>query len=363
MHGKIENIQALRGVAALAVFGAHLQQAETAYSGAMLTPEWLQIGVTGVDLFFLISGYVMMHVTTNSTRGPGPSIQFLFNRAARIYPMYWIATLALVILYMGKKYLFGENTSLGSPIASFFLAPHDYPPILPVGWTLVHEMYFYLVFAGILLAPVRFVPAFLLIWAGVIVAAIAVGAEHLNAGAAISFSPLTFEFIGGCAIALLVQRGVSHAALSSLIIGSMALIVLTFGFFDQLYPTAMENSGWRAALFGPAYGLILYGAVSLENSGRGIAPQWLVKTGDASYALYLVHIPVVLVIGKILSTTGESGWVFSLFLLTACTAATLAATFCAHLYLERPSLRLARKLSERLFSRPAQTKVKPNRAW
>ena len=364
MRGKIENIQALRGVAALAVLFAHLNGAERDYGGeALITQPWFQIGVTGVDLFFLISGYVMTHVAANLARGPATSARFLFNRAARIYPLYWAVTITAIILYAGKKLLFAEDTPLGNVLASFLLMPAETDPILNVGWTLVHEMYFYFIFAGFILLAARYLPVFLLTWTGVIMAAVSAGWTSLNAWTEVVFSPLTFEFITGCIIALMIQRGAHRFAWPAIIAGVGVLVIMTAGFFEPLYKNAINNFGNRAIAFGPPYALILYGAVALESRGRGTAPQWLIKTGDISYSLYLVHIPVFLVVGKTLSLTGASGLWFNALLLIAYLIAAFSAAFAAHTWFEKPSLRYAKRLGDRLFKARSQTAVAPDKAW
>ena len=364
MSGKIENIQALRGIAALAVFVAHLVGAERDYgNGATLLPMWLEMGQSGVDLFFLISGYVMVHVAATLPRGRQIAARFLFNRAARIYPLYWIVTVSLLILLAGKKYLFGEDTPITNWVQSFLLLPSDGLPIVAVGWTLIHEMYFYLVFAGALLFTALKVQHFLLAWAVVLFAAIAAGLRDIAPWTDLVFNPLTYEFIVGCIIALLIHRGESRFALPCLITGVAVLSILVFGFSDQLFPHSLTDFGVRVLVYGPPYALILYGAVALEQQDNVTAPGWLIRMGDASYALYLVHIPVFLVVGKSLSLLGASGVLFNMALIAAFAASAIAASFAAHYFIEKPALSATKRLGARLFDAPAQKAVAADRVW
>jgi peptidoglycan/LPS O-acetylase OafA/YrhL len=353
MRERFEHIQALRGVAALLVFAAHVQGAELSYGGdGALSPFALLMGVTGVDLFFLISGFVMAHVVLGGARGPRAAGRFLFNRAARIYPVYWAVTLGLLIFFTGKQFLFNEATPFPNPVETFLLLPDDDAPLLAVGWTLVHELYFYLVISLLVVSRGARTGPFLGVWAAIVFAGVVSGVAAANPWTRIAFSPLTFEFIGGALIAILVRRGVTRFALPALLLGVVAVIGISAGFADRLYPETMADFSRRVLIFGPPYALILYGAAALEASRGPRAPKWLVAAGDASYSLYLVHLPVFLVVGKALSLVVPDSGVFDNALLIGCfLAAGLAAAVVVHLAIEKPALAFTRRLGGRLFSR------------
>ncbi len=353
MKRRYENIQALRGIAALLVFCAHLAGAERDYGGGVvLLPALTQVGQTGVDLFFLISGFVMVHVS-GGERGPGTAAQFMVNRAGRIYPLYWAVTVALLILFAGKAFLFNEDTPIANPVASFLLTPQNGLPIVNVGWTLIHEMYFYAVFALFLLAPPRWMPAAIILWTALVAAGGHLSIDANNPWAKVALSPYTFEFIAGCAIAFIIKAGATRFAWPALIAGIAALAVVSVSMFEAQYPDILIDASRRIIAFGPAYGLMLYGAVALETTGRLSPPRWLVSMGDASYALYLVHIPVFLVVGKLSGLTGFSGPTFNALLIAAFAASALATTFAAHHAVEKPALRASKSFSARLFSQRA----------
>lgn len=351
MTQRFEHIQALRGVAALMVLAAHVKEAELDYGreGALL-PYSLFMGVSGVDLFFLISGFVMTHVALEGARGPRASLRFLFNRAARIYPVYWAVTLALMVLYAGKLALFGEPTPFPNPLETFLLLPDDEFPLLPVGWTLVHEMYFYAVFSLFVLAPRVNIGAFLAAWAVIVAAANAAGIVALNAWTKVIFSPLTFEFIGGAMVALALRRGITAFALPALALGVAAVAGLSLFFATTLYPGAFADLGRRALIFGPIFAAILYGAAAIEMRRGARTANWLTAAGDASYSLYLVHVPVFLVVGKTLSVMLPDGAFDNWALIPAYVATSLAIAFAAHRWVERPAIVFARKIGDRLFS-------------
>lgn len=353
MRERFDHIQALRGVAALLVFAAHIKGAEISYGGeGALLPFALLTGVTGVDLFFLISGFVMAHVVLGAAaRGPRATGRFLFNRAARIYPVYWAVTLGLLVFFAGKQVLFNEATPFPNPVETFLLLPDDVAPLLVVGWTLVHELYFYLVIALLVgWRGARALP-FLGVWAAIVAAGVVSGVEAANPWTRIAFSPLTFEFIGGALIAILLRRGVTRFALPALMIGALAVVVISAGFADALYPETVADFSRRVLIFGPPYALILYGAAALEASRGPRAPKWLVAAGDASYSLYLVHLPVFLVVGKALSLIVPDGAYDNILLIAANLTAGLAAAVAVHLLIEKPALAFTRRLGYRIFHR------------
>ena len=375
---RLNNVQALRGIAALFVFAAHIKGAESEYSAvSTLLPQWMYMGVTGVDLFFLISGFVMVHVSDGLAAGTRFSAQFLYNRAARIYPLYWLVTISLIVLYAGKKLFFGEDTPIPNYLSSFLLTPSVHYPVLPVGWTLVHEMYFYVIFAGIILAPKRLWPLLLALWGVAVAAGSVSGVFGLNAWTKIAFNPLTAEFLIGAGLAFIVRRGVTGFALPALLAGTIWLAILFFG-FTSLYPETMGDFAKRALLFAPPYALILYGAVALERrasrdtgsvagsvaGSRVQAPRWLIYAGDASYALYLVHVPVFLVVGKTVSSLIADGpLVDNLALIAGYTLGGLIVAVLAHEVSEKPMLSVTRKLGARLFNRTRAPGIRPERAW
>ena len=148
---RLVNIQALRGLAALMVVITHLPTMETKHAGDALLSQSVMLGISGVDLFFVISGFIMVYVTWQSQNSLRNAGEFLFARATRIYPIYWIVALALLAVGLVKPGLFSFDPEQTSIVKSLALWPQDGFPMLKVAWTLIHEMYFYLVFALIIL--------------------------------------------------------------------------------------------------------------------------------------------------------------------------------------------------------------------
>jgi exopolysaccharide production protein ExoZ len=142
----IRNVQVLRAVAALLVVFIHLD--------TLLASLGLPVfGGGGVDVFFVISGFIMVYTTSLRDTGPW---SFFADRIARIVPLYWSLTLALIVLNFVAPALLHSQATWRELIESLVFVPFEKPngliaPVLYVGWTLNYEMFFYLLFAGGLL--------------------------------------------------------------------------------------------------------------------------------------------------------------------------------------------------------------------
>ena len=145
---KIQNIQALRGIAVLSVVFFHLLTIEQKYGGSKtILPDLLQFGMFGVDLFFVISGFVMVTVTRGKFQILKQASRFIYHRAARIYPTYWVySILVLIVFLLQPSWVNNSQGNQANILASFLLFPSQTLPLVMVGWTLIHEIYFYLVF-------------------------------------------------------------------------------------------------------------------------------------------------------------------------------------------------------------------------
>ena len=124
---KIVNIQALRGIAVLLVVAYHLTKIEAKYGhGERLLTTLATIGMSGVDLFFVISGFVMVTVTRGWFRKDGALAHFLYHRFKRIYPIYWFYSLLILAIFLLKPDM--VNSSQGGNvniISSFLLLPQN----------------------------------------------------------------------------------------------------------------------------------------------------------------------------------------------------------------------------------------------
>ena len=250
--------------------------------------------MAGWICFFVISGFIIWSVGHATRATPG---QFLLRRAIRVVPPYWSATLGwlAVLLVLDISWI---TVTLPHLLQSLLFIPHQNPtftdtfwPLLVPGWTLLFEMFFYALFALVLLVD----PSYRLRLLSALLLGL-VGAGLVFEPSAAPFlaytSPLLLEFLGGCLIAQLwLQHGQGGRGLPvemalGMIVAGIVLLVLAG-------PTApADQTAWgRVCVFGLAGGLILAGAVGLE--ARMPHLPWLERLGDASYALYLFHMFLV----------------------------------------------------------------------
>ena len=333
---RIENVQAVRGTAILLVLSYHLFGVELKYfSGWRVLPDYLYGGVAGVDLFFVVSGFIMATVTRGCFRRPEGIASFVYSRFTRIYPLYWLYSLPLLGLFFVRPDL--VNPSQGSQVdivASFLLVPQQRLPLLIVGWTLIHEVYFYAVVTVLLFAPERYFAGLLLVWA-----ALVVGGHQLavNPSAFVAYvtNPMTLEFIAGCLVAIVIGNGLGLSGRAVLASGA----VLLFGGWAAYHYGSHQIFPWgwrRIALFGVPGVLIVSGAVAMEQSAAQLLPRALRSLGDASYSLYLSHVLVTSALGLAWSRSGVQGRLYnSLALLVICCAG-IAAGVVSHRFLEGP---------------------------
>lgn len=344
---RLDHVQALRGVAAFLVLIAHLTQVEGRTATSPMLPGQLEWGMMGVDLFFVISGFIMVFITRGLTEGGTRHVpEFLFARVSRIYPLYWVVSAALLLVWLIRpEMVFSSSTNDPQWLNSLFLIPAYAYPLLEVGWTLVYEMMFYVIFALILLLPGRHRPWGLLLWAIVLIGGNLSGAQSLGATAFHLFRSLSLEFLAGAATALIYLRvsGSSAAGYGLVVIGVIGLGVWFFigGPFEDEWPRVLR-------LTVPACALIL-GAAWLDRHGA-TAPRFAVHLGDWSYSLYLTHILSLVLLGR-LWTLAELNDLPAPFLIIALIVFSLVVAGLTYYLIERPLIHLARHGRGRLFKR------------
>jgi exopolysaccharide production protein ExoZ len=358
MPTKLHNIQALRAFAVLLVVALHLLAVEVKYSQYdVLLPTFLRIGLSGVDLFFVISGFIMVTVTAPSNALPlavrgDRVIRFLFLRLTRIYPLYWlVSAVVLAIFLVHPSFLNLPNFNAQFAVNSFLLLPQQGLPLVMVGWSLIHEMYFYFVFALLLLLPRKYLPYLLFAWLCLVIE----GFRHVdyynpdqNPFTRLAFSPVTVEFIAGCYLALFFEwreGRQSHypMAMTAIVAGLLSLGLLWHFFsFDA---QTIDVVGWtRVYLFTGPYVLMIYGAVALEKNRQRIAPAWAVSMGDHSYSTYLTHVLVLSVCGRVWKTFAWEGYIDNVIILSVTIIAVLLTGKYCYQWIEKPALDFSRRL-------------------
>lgn len=338
------NVQALRAIAALMVVVVHAYAVESTYlPGRPWTTPYHVLGTYGVDLFFVISGLVMVVTTAGWFGERGASRRFLARRATRIYPPYWIVTALVLVAFLVVPAATGMHRSARPEIlASFFALPQPGEPLLVVGWTLSYELIFYAIFAFALAFDRRRLPLVAGGWLAAVVLIHTFG-PAANPWVRVAGSPLNLEFAFGMLVGTAVLRGsfvAPRVVLALGVVGAIAACVAT-AYSGREFLTV---DWWRPFLVGLPMALIVYGAVGVERHGW-LAPPWLRAQGDASYALYLWHVPVIGAIGLALHRIHLHGTPARLAIVVGGYVLAIAVSFAAYRWIERPLLRASRPLA------------------
>ena len=362
---RLSSVQVCRGLAALAVVFAHLHNLERKYFTTDLLGGF-QIGVAGVDLFFVISGVVISAVTlgrfsgTQTTARFGQAqtaIRFLYQRVTRIYPIYWVyCSFALAAYLYNPLWINASGGHHVEILHSFLLIPSDVPMLLLQGWTLIYELYFYLAFFLLLLfCPERKLAWVLPLWG--VLALVAHFTLHPSQPALeVLFNPLICEFLLGCLVFALFRRASLHPAAGIVLVAASLVMLAGIVRFTALAHGSdqqwIEYSSWtRLLLYGTCATLFLLGLLELERTNlvRFVAP--LIAVGDWSYSIYLSHTIVIKLVSHAFvlyfpQLAWSIVWVSLLSL-----PAVLLVGYLSYTWLERPLLRLL----YRPLPRPTET--------
>lgn len=343
--GTIDNIQALRAIAALLVVFVHVD----ALLQALGIPAF---GHGGVDLFFIISGYIMVYTTQARPIGPAA---FLLNRITRIAPIYWLITLSVYALALVAPTLLQSTSS--DPLEllqSLAFVPFEKSngklhPVLFVGWTLNYEMFFYALFALGLLAPRRRLGV--LAVTAALAALVAVGPSVPPGDAVASFytRPIVVEFAAGMALAVFGGRLVFRSRPGRAGLVALALAGLVATAAVPLWRPELS----RVVTQGLPALVAVGAAVALHQSGLSLSQRWVIALGNASYSLYLVHPFVTQAVQKVARSIGLSP-ALAAVLLPVTLALVCLAGVLTHLWVEKPLTGLAKAAADRLLATPAK---------
>jgi peptidoglycan/LPS O-acetylase OafA/YrhL len=334
---KLNNIQALRAFAAVAVAVFH-----TGYA----LPSMRRVGSFGVDIFFVISGYIMARILDSGT--PSDGELFFRRRVLRIVPPYWFFTILLYLVALRVPQLMGATrASVGDLLRSLLFIPFakangQIQPLLFIGWSLNYEMFFYLALSLGLLLHKR-----LGVWLGAMIVTATVLACMPFASQSVLaefYSRLiSLEFPLGI-LSYYLCRAVSNArahklrpAALMLCIGSGAGLVLVQGLLggaQNKFPPSL------IPLFGGIAFLLVTGASLLSLGGWDTKLGSLVLIGDASYILYLIHPYCEYSLDRFFGS--RHPWLKSATPTGALigVAMSVLAAIVLHVYAERPALRL-----------------------
>ncbi|NRQ32214.1 acyltransferase [Nonomuraea sp. NN258] len=375
ISGRLAWLDALRGIGALAVVGEHL------LTGIVpaLRPTMINLGVYGVLVFFLVSGYII----PVSLERHGDVRAFWIGRFFRLYPLY-LAVIALVLAlswWLPVRWEVARDASSVAAHATMLLDVVGAAGVLNTMWTLSYEMVFYLLVTALFVAGVRDRRG---------LTAVAFGAAALVTGVTISRAPLAGGWLawlsfGAFAVGLacVISGRLRTAAACALGVLALALVLLSsrvpwFGLAmlaimftgtalhrwergnGPLWPVALTalpvaltpiwaiSAGWwwvRPPVWGATVALAALTFAAAWACRRRSVPAALTWLGTVSYSLYLLHLPILLAVMRVAGDLRAASPLRQLGVAALVLVAVLAASWAGHRFIERPMQRLGRRLA------------------
>lgn len=335
MNQRLDSLQILRAFAALSVVINH-------FWGVMDYPVFKSLGLDyiggfGVDVFFVLSGFIMCYTTKDDAKGGvAEALKFFSKRVNRIYPSYLI----ILVPFLLFAFFIKKDWSLYQIIGNIFLLPTfssnpDYYMYITPSWTLVYEMFFYLIFSLAILLATNKVK--IVIIAACIISLMVLGVNIFDLQGErlkwVNFSfmigdTLMLNFVAGCIFALVYKN------LYALTFNNKFLMVASvILFFLGMYLAPHDIS--RFLSFGiPAIFIVAF--VSLYRTKKSSINDFLIFLGNASYSIYLIHYLFAAVLYRVNGGEGHGSLLVStLFML----ASVVAGSFF-HLLIEKKMTRL-----------------------
>lgn len=347
-------LQCLRGVSFLLVLFYHVGNVVDLHFGDSRIVQWFAFGRSGVDIFFVISGFVMFYLHRRDFGHPEQTKVFLKKRFVRIYPIYWVLTTMVLIAALVLPAAIKAYKLHPLAIAeSYLLLPLQFSglPIIPPGWSLFHEVKFYLLFAMLILLRPPWYRLWLAGWAVLSLAVTGwIVCSELPFGDSWQYfwcGPYNLEFLAGCLAGWFVLHRRPLPAWAGTSVLALGAVILSLA----AYQDVASGLTLIAGIFG--YGMaglgLVIGAVMLDlhPASAQSAPRLLQRLGDASYSAYLAHYPVLFILAKVLKSllgpaaVNAYAILLALLLLVAC----LVVCLMVHRMIEAPLLRKCREWS------------------
>lgn len=343
---KLDTVQAARALAALCVLLFHGTEIVRRELGLTLAGGSFNAGFAGVDIFFVLSGFIILH-TANQRMG---AVYFLAFRAIRIYPVYWIVTTLLVMAYLASPSL--EQAHKGDPAVisgSLLLLPQP-KYVVGVAWTLFYEMLFYTLVALTYFRRPAYLDYAFLAWATVS------GAVHVAGYQSESFTvnavldPIVLEFYFGCLVARFYRQHGTHAAWPVILAAGALSFAGSWALYLHASPSlALRMSGvLRSLFFGVPAALIVLGLLYY----KGRVPRVLVAIGDGTYSIYLLHGTLIAVLLKVVLAIGLPAAIGKALTCASVLGGALVAGWMFYRLVERPVIVACKSRLDGLFHSP-----------
>ena len=356
---RYRSVEVARAVAALLVVSVHVPTIRHGLDGSPYLHGLFEFGQAGVDIFFVISGFIIADVAQRS-RDAG---RFAVRRLVRIVPFYWLFTAAVLLV--------GALKGRGAPgleevLASLLLLPQRDVPVLGIGWSLEHELLFYLVVAGLLRAGRnRYLPI-AMATLGAAAFAWALAPAGTSGDLFHLMSPFQLQFLAGVALHRW-RGGVARLPWPALLIAAALAFPATAAVLHLFHGAAVPVQPLgapgllRVALWGGAAAMLLCALLACEAQVPRLfatTPMRIAATlGEASFALYLS----LALIFELFEMAARRWWPSSLPLTLTAPVATVMAVLLAlafYTVVERPFMERTRRAPRRRHANPPRVALR-----
>ena len=335
------SIQCLRAIAAISVILYHSHIAVGPEAIHLINiPLFTDHGDLGVDLFFVVSGFIIANIISN---GETNRAVFFWRRFWRIMPLYTFANCVALLAYfrLGWYRFDVDDLGISGVIKSFLIIPQELKPLLNPGWTLVHEVLFYLLAGAI--APLFGLRAVFAALIGLATVGLTISGWKYGI-----FSDMQYDFACGIIAYWLRDVRLRYSA-PALVAFTVAALSFTYGAFHLgVFLASFLIGGWFAALI-----VFLLG---VEKQGFAF-PKVLVLLGNWSFSLYLMHWLMISISIKILNMAHFPDWFETRRWIAALSAFPVA--YVTYTLIERPAIKWARNQERRFSAKEAAPAAAP----
>ena len=345
-------IQLLRGIASILVVLLHITINYEANTGNQFLFNIFRFGGSGVDIFFVLSGFIITYANLRYLEQPSSVMKFLKRRFIRIFPIYWLVISGLLLLQLLLPTLYNTHfdTGLANILQTYLLLP-GHIMLNGVSWSLTNELFFYLLFVLALLIPNKKITFYMMLAYLALLIVFALKGPPVidsNEYARLLLFPMNIEFFLGVLIVLIVNR-LSKKLVYPLLISGILLFILGAMLHNGDVEVVGETTDMalsRVLLFGlPAF-LVILAVVKIELNRTVNLHNIFLQLGDASYSIYLIHLPIVAAFFKVFVNYNiNNTWLIFLLSCVLIIIICAAGIFIYH-YVEKP---LIKKLNQLLL--------------
>jgi peptidoglycan/LPS O-acetylase OafA/YrhL len=335
------SLQALRGIAAIAVMLLH-HQGFTGLSSDSVAGRLVAGGSWGVDLFFIISGFIAAYTIPRESSGIAAGVDYFVNRLVRIVPLYYIMTLSS---FGADKdaWIASLKSLLFIPIGGMDDGSNSLGPIyggatIGQGWTLNYEMYFYMIAAlSFIFGARKWVASITFITLVILIPLFLfeIPEQYLRYGFTMDSAylsmvthPIIFEFIAGAALGLLYPLLSDRLNIFTLILSIFGVGIFIFNALTHTWP------GHGVLGYGLTSFLLVLSVLQLERAGYVVKSRILLYLGGVSYSVYLLHMNIKNIFIKLFKHSGVDIDECGLLVLLFSISTTMLISHFSHKYVE-----------------------------